>query len=164
VLAFNFSIDLPKDVIGAVAELRARGSQRIVLIGASMGANAVVVAAATTKPPVAAVVSLSAPQVFQGVDATQAARRLKVPVLYVAGASDGEFAQDARALYAATTAPGRQKLIVKSDAHGVALMNGTVTAVMEKFRARAVWAKCDLTPTNLRIRPLSGCLPKLIMP
>jgi pimeloyl-ACP methyl ester carboxylesterase len=138
VLVFNFSINLPEDVTGAVAALRARGSERVVLIGASMGANAVVVAAATAKPPVAAVVSLSAPQVFQGVDAAEAAPRLKVPVLYVAGASDGDFAQDARTLYAVTKAPGRQLLIVKSGAHGVELMNDAVTAAMEKFvRAHA---------------------------
>jgi pimeloyl-ACP methyl ester carboxylesterase len=138
VLVFNFSAHLPEDVTGAVAALRARGSQSVVLIGASMGANAVVAAAATVKPPVAAVVSLSAPQVFQGVDASQAAPKLTMPVLYVAGASDGDFAQDARTLYAATKAPGRQLLIVKSGAHGVELMNETVTAVMEKFvRAHA---------------------------
>ena len=138
VLAFNFSVNLPEDVTGAVAALRARGSRRVVLIGASMGANAVVVAAATAKPPVAAVVSLSAPQVFQGVDAAEAARKLKVPVLYVAGASDGDFAKDARTLYAATRAPGRRLLIVRSGAHGVELMNDTVTATMEKFvRAQA---------------------------
>jgi pimeloyl-ACP methyl ester carboxylesterase len=138
VLAFNFSIHLPADVTGAVAALRARGSQRVVLIGASMGANAVVVAAATTKPPVAAVVSLSAPQVFQGEDAAAAAPRLKVPVLYVAGAYDGEFAQDARALYAATKAPGRRLLIVQSGAHGVELMDDALTAELEKFiRAHA---------------------------
>jgi pimeloyl-ACP methyl ester carboxylesterase len=146
VLAFNFSLDLPQDVKGAVAALRARGSQSVVLIGASMGANAVVAAAATTSPPVAAVVSLSAPQVFQGVDAAESAAQLKVPVLYVAGASDGDFAQDARTLYAATKAPGRQLMMVKSGAHGVELMNDTVTAAMEKFVQK--YAPPGSTPTS----------------
>jgi pimeloyl-ACP methyl ester carboxylesterase len=148
VLAFNFmSIDLPQDVKAAVAALRARGSQSVVLIGASMGANAVVAAAATTKPPVAAVVSLSAPQLFQGVDASESAPRLKVPVLYVAGDLDGDFAQDARTLYAATKAPGRKLLVIKdSGAHGVALLDDTVTAAMEKFVRK--YAPPGSTPTS----------------
>jgi pimeloyl-ACP methyl ester carboxylesterase len=133
VLAFNFSDHLDRDVVGAVAELRARGSKEIVLIGASMGGTAVLAAAAEVTPPVSAVVSLSGPRDFDGVDALAAVPRLGMPVLFVAGSEDSPFANDARAMYAATTAPGRQLLVVQSGGHGIELMNTVVTSVLEKF-------------------------------
>ncbi|HEV2918592.1 MAG TPA: alpha/beta fold hydrolase, partial [Actinomycetota bacterium] len=49
------------DVAAATAQLRRRGADRVVLIGSSMGATAVLSAAARIRPPVAGVVSLSGP-------------------------------------------------------------------------------------------------------
>jgi pimeloyl-ACP methyl ester carboxylesterase len=133
VLAFNFADHLDRDVVGAIAELRAKGSKDVILIGASMGGTAVLAAAAEVTPPVSAVISLSGPRDFEGVDALAAVPRLRMPVLFVAGSEDSPFVNDARAMYAATTAPGRQLLVVDSGGHGIELMNPVVTGVVEKF-------------------------------
>jgi pimeloyl-ACP methyl ester carboxylesterase len=138
VLAFNFSDQHDRDVVGAVAELRAKGSKEVILIGASMGGTAVLAAAAEVTPPVSAVVSLSGPRAFDAVDALTAVPRLHMPVLFVAGSEDSPFVNDARAMYAATTAPGRQLLVVDSGGHGIELMNMVVTKVVEKFIGAAV--------------------------
>jgi pimeloyl-ACP methyl ester carboxylesterase len=114
---------LDGDVVAAANYLRGHGAQTIALIGASMGATATVAAAAKLSPPPAVAISLSAPQVYQGVDALEAARKLTVPVLYAAGQTDGDFAAQAKALYDATPATtDRTILIAPTTAHGVGLV------------------------------------------
>jgi dienelactone hydrolase len=110
-------------VAAAVAYLRGQGAQSIVLIGASMGGNAVLAAAPRITPPVAGVISLSAPAVFQGLDAGAAVRNLAVPVLYAVCQKDAGFAEDAAALYAATPATHPRRLVVAPgcSSHGVQL-------------------------------------------
>ena len=110
-------------VAAAVAYLRGQGAQSIVLIGASMGGNAVLAAAPRITPPVAGVISLSAPAVFQGLDAGAAVRNLAVPVLYAVCQHDTGFAEDAAALYAATPATHPRRLVVVPGcaSHGVQL-------------------------------------------
>lgn len=132
VLAFNFGAHIDQDVVGATAALRAAGSPRVVLIGASMGATAVLAAAAQIAPPVSAVVSLSGPSDFDGVHAQAAVARLTMPALFLAGADDQPFANNARTMYRATHAPDRQLLIVPSSSHGVALLP-VVDVVLQKF-------------------------------
>jgi len=83
-----------EDVVGAARELRARGASRVYLMGASLGATSSIVAAATIRPLVAGVVSLSGEANLNGrvadtgLDAESAARHLHVPVLYVAARDD----------------------------------------------------------------------------
>src|SRR5262245_58482602 len=55
---------IPKDVEGAIAELRRRGVTKIGLVGASMGGTASLITAANQGRDVAAVVTLSAPTAF----------------------------------------------------------------------------------------------------
>jgi pimeloyl-ACP methyl ester carboxylesterase len=112
-------------VIAAAAYLRAQGVQTVVLVGASMGGTAVLAAAPHITPPVAGVISLSAPAVFQGVDAGAAVRGLAVPVLYAACQNDTGFAEDAGALYAATPASHPRTLLVVPgcSSHGVQLVD-----------------------------------------
>jgi pimeloyl-ACP methyl ester carboxylesterase len=95
VLAFDFagygSSSVPQqktyveDLRTAVAYLRDRGTSRVVIMGASMGATMSVVAAAAITPPVDGVIALSPPVTFDGVNAEKAAPSLKTPALYVAG-------------------------------------------------------------------------------
>ena len=54
------------DVAAAVAQLRRRGVDRVVLVGSSMGGTAVLSAATRIRPPVAGVVSLSGASGFGG--------------------------------------------------------------------------------------------------
>jgi pimeloyl-ACP methyl ester carboxylesterase len=110
-------------VAAAAAYLRGTGAPSIVLIGASMGGNAVLAAAPRITPPVAGVISLSAPAVFQGLDAGAAVKQLAVPALYAVCQNDTGFAQDAAALYAATSAVHPRKLVVAPGcgSHGVQL-------------------------------------------
>jgi pimeloyl-ACP methyl ester carboxylesterase len=116
----NTSPDL--DVIAAAAELRRRGAKKIVLMGASMGGTGVVAAAPRIRPAVKGVVELSAPTGFGSADALAAAKKLKVPALFVAGRDDGDFAGATRALYKAAATKDKQLRIVASSWHGVDLL------------------------------------------
>jgi dienelactone hydrolase len=134
VLAFDFggcgvSEDLPAsegldaDIVAAAAFLRSEGATTIVLMGASMGAAASIVAATEVTPAPAAVVSLSAPMSYESVNASAAAPNLSVPVVFAAASQDPGFAYSAQSLYAAT--PGAAKKIVITDGyeHGTALLS-----------------------------------------
>ncbi len=122
-LAFDFGGDPQADVAAAVAELKRAGTERVVLVGASMGAIASLqAAAADTK--VVGVVSVSSPTSYESLDGFKAARRLHVPVLYVAGAGDTQFAQAARGLYRATASPNKRLVLLDDFAHGTDLLNG----------------------------------------
>jgi alpha-beta hydrolase superfamily lysophospholipase len=93
---------LAADVAAAAKAARARGARKVFAVGASMGGTAVLVAGANIRPPLSGVVSLSAPADFGAIRAQSAVPKLTVPVLYVAGELDSDFALDARRLYDAT--------------------------------------------------------------
>ncbi|MBO0869107.1 MAG: alpha/beta fold hydrolase [Micromonosporaceae bacterium] len=132
VLAFDFagsgvSGDLGTDardanVVAAAGYLLGHGATSIVLLGASMGGNASLVAATKIIPQVAGVISMSAPASYQGLNALSAVANLKAPVLYIAGKDDGTFPDDATAMYNATPINSKKLLIVDSFNHGVALL------------------------------------------
>jgi pimeloyl-ACP methyl ester carboxylesterase len=131
---------LDADVVAAAQELRRRGADRVVLIGSSMGGTAVLAAAARISPPAAAVVSLSGPAEFQGVDAAAALPRLRVPVLFAASADDQPFADDARAMYRAATVRDKRLLVIAGGAHGTSMIEfgpdaPSTLAALEKFIA-----------------------------
>ena len=125
-----------KDVAAAAKLARAQGATKVLLVGASIGANAVIVAGATIKPPVDGVVSLSAPATFR-LDAVSAAKRLKIPVLYAAGTIDegGIYRQDAETLYKKTAARDKAISLVATTEHGVQLVGhpGKVRTQVERF-------------------------------
>jgi pimeloyl-ACP methyl ester carboxylesterase len=107
------------DIRTVVSYLRDRGTTRVVVVGASMGATMGVLAGAAITPPVDGVVALSSPLQFDGVNAERAAPSLKSPVLYVAGDDDGDYAVYARTLNQATPADMRGLLVVSAPQHGV---------------------------------------------
>ena len=123
-LAFTFAGDLEANVVAAADYLRARGAGTVVLIGASMGGTASLVAATVVRPSVEAVVAVSAPREFSGLDAERAVRRLAVPLLFVAGREDTAFAADARVLFRAARSSEKQLLLAEDFAHGTDLLDG----------------------------------------
>ena len=123
VLAFDFEPVAPTPQIqAAAAELRRRGAERVALAGASMGGTASLVAAATMRPPPAAVASLSGPARLGSMDALPAVRKLEVPLLFMVGARDGSFTENARMLYRAAAATKKTLDVIPTYRHGTALL------------------------------------------
>lgn len=124
---------LAADVTAAVKYVRSRGATKTFLVGGSMGGAAVLGAGTNTRPPVAGVVSLSAPKSFPGVDAA----RLQVPVLFLAAKDDTEglFAQDAQALYDATASSDKAIEILDGSSHGASLVSspGRARELVQQF-------------------------------
>jgi pimeloyl-ACP methyl ester carboxylesterase len=120
-LAINFSsTSLDKDMVAGVRELRRRGSKRIILVGASMGGTAALVAAAEID--VAGVAALSAPREFSSLDALPSVRRLGTRALFLAGRQDVRFARDARQLYQATKSRNKTLVVTTGFEHGTDLL------------------------------------------
>jgi pimeloyl-ACP methyl ester carboxylesterase len=116
--------ELWTDVAGAVDYVRDQGTERVGLLGASMGGEAVMVAAARLGSDVAAVVTLSASMglVEPG---PGAARRdvagIEAPKLFVSGRFDSGPASAARAFDRAAAEPKRLVLLPYGE-HGVDLL------------------------------------------
>lgn len=120
-LAVNFvSTSLDGDMVAGARELLRRGAKRIILVGASMGGTAALVAA--TNMDVAGVAAVSAPREFSDLDALPAVRQLEIPALFLAGRRDGEFARDARRLYRATNSRVKALVLTAGAEHGTDLL------------------------------------------
>jgi pimeloyl-ACP methyl ester carboxylesterase len=113
----------PGEIAAAGRWARQHGSRLIVLMGASMGGTAVMVAAADLGYPAAGVIDLSGPAQFAGMDALTAARRVRVPALFGYGALDGAFAADVKAVRAATASRYKPVVAVSGPTHGAALVD-----------------------------------------
>lgn len=126
-LAFNFRgygnsddgdlSDIDRDLAAAVDFVRSEGATDVAVMGASMGGTAAV--AAATDAAAAGVVSLSAPDTFQGIDATAAAPGLTVPALYIAAENDEPYVTAAGVLAAAT--PAGDARVYAGSRHGTDL-------------------------------------------
>ena len=110
------------DVVAAAAQLHRRGVDQVVLVGSSMGGTAVLSAATRIRPPVAGVVSLSGASSFGGVDAEGAMGRLRVPVLFVVGADDQQFREQARLMHRAARVADKRLLVVPGGGHGTGMV------------------------------------------
>lgn len=118
------------ELAGVTRRLRSSGAKRVVLMGASEGAKAALIAAAQTRPIVQGVVSLSAETTLQSViNVVTYVRHLRCPLLLVTAVQDpygsaqaaGQFRRAARS---------QVKLLVPvpgSD-HGTALLSGKSAA------------------------------------
>jgi dienelactone hydrolase len=123
------------DVLQVVAELQRRGSTRIVLVGASKGGTSVLSAAARAKA--VAVVELSAPSLYEGMDAGVAVKSLGVPTWFAVGEGDEEFVPSAKELYAASAATTKHLEVVASASHGTELLSqGGVGPMIAEFLAK----------------------------
>ena len=134
-----------RDAAAAVEYMRSRGSERIFIVGASMGGIAAFRAADEAELDLAGIVSLATPQypyvyydiAFPEDDVTpERLQRIAAPKLFIAGARDVQtpafaplregvtrvyFAEDARAMFEASPEP-RQLEIVDSGAHSSELV------------------------------------------
>jgi pimeloyl-ACP methyl ester carboxylesterase len=145
VLAFNFNSDSRSgyvqgstdndDVAAAAGLLRQRGVQKVMLLGASRGGTAVLVAATTIQPPVAGVISLSGPASISGMNASLAVPQLTVPVLFIVADLDRGFAADAQTLYNASPKALAKLVVLEGVGHGMQFPLGeaasSVRAMME---------------------------------
>ena len=113
-----------RDVVGAVSFLRSEGARRVSLVGASMGGTASLYAAAQEDLDLEAIVTLSAPAAFEGMDLTpDVLVRIDTAKLFVAGFEDGPYADDARYLYDAAPPPKRVEILTTGD-HGTDILDG----------------------------------------
>ena len=126
----------PADITATVKEARREGAKRVFVVGASLGGNAAIVAAANIRPLITGVVSLSSPASFR-LDAVNAAKHLQVPVLYAAAEVDegGIYATDAKTMFDATPVTDKSVAVVPGGKHGVALVAGPgrVRSLVESF-------------------------------
>ncbi len=122
--------DADRDVRAAVAFARERGYERIVLVGASMGGTAAIVAAADT--PVDGVVALSAPVAMRSLDAAAVVAELRMPLTLVAAEGDLAAAESLRELAERAGLRGDEVLVTPGRAHGTDLL---ATPVGESVRA-----------------------------
>lgn len=128
-----------QEIADAVAELKRRGARRVLLVGGSKGGTGVLVAASRPLAlPVVAVVSLSGPADYAGMDASAAVPRLTVPVFFMADSDDEPFTGDARALAAAAVhAPTHPLKLYPGSNHASAVLGDPAAlADFDAFVAR----------------------------
>ncbi len=113
------------DVLGAVAEARRRSAGTILLVGASLGGTAALVAVPSIEPPVAAVASLSGEADLEsffpgaGLSADAAVRRLHVPLLVMVSRGDRYVSvPDARRLIRRAAAHDKRLYVFPGAYHG----------------------------------------------
>lgn len=119
-----------QDVAGAADFLRSEGATRIILVGASMGGTASLVAAARGGLIAAAVVTLSAPTSIEGLVADRSVlQQIQAAKLFLAGALDAAAAAAAQQLYDQSPPPKRVEIVPSSD-HGTELLTGNQAEVV----------------------------------
>jgi len=114
--------DYPGEVVAAADWARHHGSRRVILMGASMGGTAVMVAAARLGDRATGAIDLSGPATFGDANALGAAGHVHVPVLFGYARLDTAFARDVRRVRAATAARDKPVVSVGGLVHGVDLV------------------------------------------
>lgn len=124
--------DAWRDLLAGARVLRDRGADRIVLVGASMGGTAAVLAASRADPPVDGVISLSAPTDCCGMRVERDdAAAIDAPALFLAGRDDGDAPTSARQMARWAGTSGRF-VILDSGEHGVDLLGGLAAPDVER--------------------------------
>jgi pimeloyl-ACP methyl ester carboxylesterase len=118
-----------QDVEGAIGELRERGVRRVGLVGASMGGTASLVAASKEGTDVDAIVTLSAPTEFEGLDANgEVVAQVPGAKLFIAGHEDAAAAAAVDILYAQSLQPKRPVILTTGD-HGTDILTGNQAGI-----------------------------------
>jgi alpha-beta hydrolase superfamily lysophospholipase len=132
---FRAASRLSADVAAAARAARQRGAEKVFAVGASMGGTAVIAAGAHARPQLSGVISLSGPASFGVVSAINAAPKLTIPALYVAGQFDADYAADAQKLYDATASTDKAIHILPDGRHGVDFVRSDTRArsLLEAF-------------------------------
>ena len=119
-----------QDVEGAVATLRSRGVTRLALVGASMGGTASLVVAGKEGQGIDAVITLSAPPSFEGLDAgPDVMAQVTAAKLFIAGNGDVAAAQAVDAFYGQSLQPKRP-VILTTDDHGTDILSGNQAGIV----------------------------------
>lgn len=117
---------IDRDVRAALAFARERGYRRAVLVGASMGATAAIVAAADANgggaEGVDGVVSISAPARMRGLDAADAVARVGAPLTLVAARGDLSARNALEGLAGRAGLGADALLVTPGAAHGTGLL------------------------------------------
>jgi pimeloyl-ACP methyl ester carboxylesterase len=117
---------LGRDVLAAIRRMVSEGCTSIVLVGASMGGTACLVAADASQIfsdfQVTGVVTLSAPVEFKGLSAAEATPRILAPLLFIAAEND-VGAEGARALQELAANKGDLQIVPGAE-HGTDLLTG----------------------------------------
>ncbi|TMK15756.1 MAG: alpha/beta hydrolase [Actinobacteria bacterium] len=109
------------DLKGAIAKIRSLGASRVLVVGASMGGTAAIVAAATED--LAGVVSISGPAQIDRLDAAAAMTKVREPKLFIVGrGDDARYTDGARSLFAAASQPKTIRVVDGTAAHGTDLL------------------------------------------
>lgn len=120
-----------QDVLGAAAFLRSEGATQLVLVGASMGGTASLVAATRMEQQPTAVITLSAPTSIEGLNADAAVlQQVSGAKLFVAGEFDTVAADSAQAFSDGSPPPKRLQ-IYPTDEHGTDLLTGNLGGQVE---------------------------------
>jgi pimeloyl-ACP methyl ester carboxylesterase len=120
--------DYLADIRGAATELRRRGAERVVLMGSSFGATAVLSAAPTVRPRPAGVVSVSAlltldDRVSSFSPPASLAPRIRSPMLLLWGRGDYRLRPaEARSFLAGIPVADKALATFPGDWHGVSLL------------------------------------------
>lgn len=119
-----------QDVEGAVAALRSKGVTRLALVGASMGGTASLIVAAKEGRDIDAVITLSAPLAFEGLDAgPQVLAEVSAAKLFIAGNEDISAAEAVDAFYGQSLQPKRP-VILTTDDHGTDILSGNQAGIV----------------------------------
>lgn len=160
VALYDYTADPVADLTAVARTLRAAGAGALVLAGASEGAKASIVAAATLHPN--AVVSLSAESALQGEPVAPYARRLTAPTVFATAADDPYGATAAtRGFYRSAPADHKRLLVEPGTAHGTALLtNSTVrkaiAALIAAVPAGSTSFQCGRGATKLALTGSGG--------
>jgi pimeloyl-ACP methyl ester carboxylesterase len=116
--------DLAADAHAGAIAAHAVGADRIILMGASVGARASIKAAGSDRPRIAAVITLSAERAVRSdpIDLTGPARDVRSPTLLVAAREDPYVIGATSPLLRALGSADKRELIVPGLDHGTALL------------------------------------------
>lgn len=121
-----------RDLVTGATWLRRHDVPRVVLIGASMGGTAAVLAASHAGSDVDGVITLSAPSDCCGMVITRRdLERVRGPMLFVAGLFDGDLPASARRLARWAGSSG-DIAILASGEHGRDLLGGLATPQVQR--------------------------------
>jgi alpha-beta hydrolase superfamily lysophospholipase len=110
------------DVRAAVSFMRSRGAARIVLGGASLGGTASIGAAAAITPAVQGLFTIGSPTEYGPIDGLEAARKLRLPVLFTSAVDDDPFDDDARTMFEACPSADKRVELFPGARHGAPVL------------------------------------------
>lgn len=140
---------LAVDTTGALAFALEQDYEEVVLIGASMGGTAAIIAASKPSTPdlVRGVVALSAPLEFGSLSAAEAAQDIEVPVLLLAARDDPSAYQSGAELAATMQLAGEAWSVQPGGEHGTGLLEGVAReGTLQRLGAflRSIWPEVRL--------------------